>query len=214
MSQLIVNEIFHSIQGESSRAGLPCVFVRLTSCNLRCSYCDTTYAFSEGSPMSTEEILERVESYCCKLVEVTGGEPLLQEPVHELMTRLCDSGYEVLLETGGSLDVSRVDPRVCRIIDFKCPGSGMADRNLWENVRHLKQTDEVKFVVGDMDDFDWAVSRIHEYAIDRRAPVLVSAVHGVIQPLELADWILSSGMNVRMQLQLHKYIWHPDMRGV
>lgn len=214
MSQLIVNEIFHSIQGESSRAGLPCVFVRLTSCNLRCSYCDTTYAFSEGSPMSIEEILKRVESYACNLVEVTGGEPLLQEPVHELMTKLCDSGYDVLLETGGSLDVSKVDPRVCRIIDFKCPGSGMADRNFWDNVHHLRQTDEVKFVVGDKDDFDWAISRIHEYAIDHRAPVLVSPVHGLLRPIELADWILSSGMNLRMQLQLHKYIWHPEMRGV
>jgi 7-carboxy-7-deazaguanine synthase len=214
MSQLIVNEIFYSIQGESSFAGLPCVFVRLTFCNLRCSYCDTEYAFYDGSPLTIEGILEKVASYGCRLVEVTGGEPLVQDAVHELLARLCDLGYEVLLETGGSLDISKVDQRVRRVVDFKCPGSGMAKKNLWDNVRHLQRTDEVKFVVGSRDDFDWSVARIREYGIDRRARILMSVVHGALEPLRLAEWVLESGLDVRMQLQLHKYIWKPEMRGV
>jgi 7-carboxy-7-deazaguanine synthase len=214
MSQLIVNEIFHSIQGESSRAGLPCVFVRLTSCNLRCTYCDTTYAFDEGVPRSVEEILSAIRAYRCPLVEITGGEPLLQEPVHELMSRLCDEGFEVLCETGGSIDIGRVDPRVRRIVDFKCPGSGMQNRNLWANVGHLRSTDEVKFVVGDREDFDWAVAMIRRYQIDRRAPVLLSPVFGQVEPVRLAEWILGAGVSARLQLQLHKYIWHPAARGV
>jgi 7-carboxy-7-deazaguanine synthase len=214
MSQLIVNEIFHSIQGESSRAGFPCVFIRLTFCNLRCTYCDTAYAFHEGSPLTIEEILRVVASYRCNLVEVTGGEPLMQEPVHELMTRLCDLGYEVLLETGGSLDISRVDPRVRRIVDLKCPGSGMAQKNLWDNIRHLRQTDEVKFVIGSREDFDWSVARVREHELDRRAPVLFSVVHDALEPVRLAEWILGTDINARMQLQLHKYIWNPETRGV
>jgi 7-carboxy-7-deazaguanine synthase len=214
MSQLIVNEIFYSIQGESTHAGLPCVFIRLTFCNLRCSYCDTEYAFYDGSPLSIEEILEKVSSYRCRLVEVTGGEPLVQDAVHELMASLCDLGYEVLLETGGSLDIGRVDRRVRRVVDFKCPGSGMEKKNLWDNVGHLQHTDEVKFVVGSREDFDWSVAKIREHAIDRRSPVLMSAVHGVLEPARLAEWVLDSGLNVRMQLQLHKYIWKPETRGV
>jgi len=214
MSQLVVNEIFHSIQGESSRAGYPCVFIRLTFCNLRCTYCDTVYAFHEGSPLTIEEILRVVASYRCKLVEVTGGEPLMQEGVHELMTRLCDLGYEVLLETGGSLDISRVDSRVRRIVDVKCPGSAMAKNNLWDNIRHLRRTDEVKFVIGSREDFDWSVARVREHEIDLRAPVLFSVVHDALEPVRLAEWILETGINARMQVQLHKYIWNPETRGV
>ena len=158
MSTLLVNEIFHSIQGESSRMGLPCVFVRLTGCNLRCVWCDTAYAFDEGKPMTIAGVLALVRQYDCPLVELTGGEPLAQPAAFELMKALCDEGYEVLLETGGSLDISRVDPRVLRIVDVKCPGSGMSDRNLWSNINELRATDEVKFVIRDRADFDWASS--------------------------------------------------------
>jgi 7-carboxy-7-deazaguanine synthase len=214
METLVVNEIFHSIQGESSHAGRPCVLVRLTYCNLRCSYCDTDYAFYEGIPISIDDILERVASYGCQLVEVTGGEPLFQEGVHTLLRKLCDHGYETLLETGGSLDISRVDSRVKRIVDFKCPSSGMMKKNLWSNVEHLKQTDEVKFVVGTREDFDWSLEMIDRHGINRRCPVLMSVVYGVLSPLALAEWILESRADVRMQLQLHKYIWAPEMRGV
>ena len=214
MPELIINEIFHSIQGESSRAGLPCVFVRLTGCNLRCSYCDTEYAFTEGTPMSVDEIEATVHSYGCTLVEVTGGEPLMQDAVHELLRRLCNNGYEVLLETGGSLDISMVDRRVRRIIDLKCPGSGMMKKNLWSNIEQLKPTDEVKFVIGSREDFDWAANVIREHGIDRRSQMLMSAVFGSLTPLQLSEWILESGLHVRFQLQLHKYIWEPSARGV
>jgi 7-carboxy-7-deazaguanine synthase len=214
MPQLIVNEIFHSIQGESSHAGFPCVFIRLTYCNLRCTYCDTTYAFHEGRPMSLDAILETVRGYGCNLVEVTGGEPLVQEGALALMTRLCDEGYSVLLETGGSLDISPVDSRVRRIVDFKCPGSGMESKNLWENVRWLTAMDEVKFVIGNREDFDWALEKMREHDIASRCPVLMSPVFGSQQPAGLARWIMESRAGVRMQLQLHKYIWDPAMRGV
>jgi 7-carboxy-7-deazaguanine synthase len=164
--------------------------------------------------MTLDEILSDVGRHGCRLVEVTGGEPLMQEGVFELMTRLCDAGYETLLETGGSLDIGTVDPRVRRIVDFKCPGSGMVKKNFWENVRHLKDGDEVKFVIGSREDFDWSVARIREHDIDRKAPVLMSVVFGELAPLELAAWILESGIGVRMQLQMHKYIWDPATRGV
>ena len=214
MPQLIVNEIFYSIQGESSRAGLPCVFVRLTGCNLRCAYCDTAYAFHEGQNLSLDEILSAVRRHGCRLVEVTGGEPLMQEGVYDLMTRLCDEGYETLLETGGSLDIGRVDPRVTRIVDFKCPSSGMAKKNLWENVRYLNDCDEVKFVIGNREDFDWSLARIREHDLERRGRILMSVVFGELAPRELAGWILESGVGARMQLQMHKYIWDPATRGV
>ncbi len=214
MTTLVVNEIFHSIQGESSHMGRPCVFIRLTYCNLRCTYCDTEYAFEEGNPMTIDGILRRVELYDCRLVEVTGGEPLFQEGVHELMTALCDRGYEVLLETGGSLDISRVDPRVRRIMDLKCPSSGMVKKNRPENIAHLVRTDEVKFVIGDRKDFDWAVQTIREHGLDRRCGVLMSVVFGVLEPVTLANWILEARIPVRFQLQMHKYIWEPAMRGV
>jgi 7-carboxy-7-deazaguanine synthase len=214
MSSLIINEIFHSIQGESRHMGRPSVFVRLTSCNLRCTYCDTEYAFTEGKEMSLEEILAGVDSYGCPLVEVTGGEPLMQEGVYALMNALCDRGYETLLETGGSLDISRVDPRVARIVDFKCPGSGMSHKNRWTNVGHLTARDEVKFVIGSREDFEWSVDRIREFGIEGRCPILMSVVFGVLHPLELARWILDRRLNVRLQLQMHKYIWEPETRGV
>jgi 7-carboxy-7-deazaguanine synthase len=214
MSRLIVNEIFHSIQGESSRSGLPCVFVRLTACNLRCTYCDTAYAFTEGAPVSLEDILAAIRQYRCRRVEITGGEPLLQEGVYELMTALCDHGYEVLLETGGSLDIGQVDPRVRRIVDFKCPGSGMQERNLWGNVGALRATDEVKFVVGGREDFEWSQTRAREERLLGKIPVIVSPVFGQVDPADLAAWVLESGEDVRMQIQLHKVLWDPSRRGV
>jgi 7-carboxy-7-deazaguanine synthase len=164
--------------------------------------------------MSIDEILQRVESFGCKLVEVTGGEPLMQEGVHELMTMLCNRGYETLLETGGSLDIGAVDPRVKRIVDFKCPSSGMAKKNLWANVNALRPTDEVKFVIGNRDDFDWSVEMIRRYEMDRRCPILMSVVFDVLPPVELAEWILESKINVRFQLQMHKFIWEPATRSV
>ncbi len=214
MSLLTINEIFFSIQGESSYMGKPCVFVRLTYCNLRCTYCDTEYAFHEGTPMSIDEIVARVRSYGCTLVEVTGGEPLAQEGSAELMRILCDQGFEVLLETGGSIDISTVDQRVKRIVDLKCPSSGMERKNLWSNINHLKQGDEAKFVVGNKDDFDWAVDVIEKHRLEQRCTVLMSPVFGVLQPLELAGWILENRVPVRFQLQMHKYIWEPETRGV
>jgi 7-carboxy-7-deazaguanine synthase len=214
MPDLTVNEIFHSIQGESTHAGRPCVFIRLTYCNLRCEWCDTGYAFYEGKQMSVDEILGCVEKFACKLVEVTGGEPLVQEGVHELLKELCKRGYDVLVETGGSLDIGRIDPRVTRIVDLKCPGSGMEKKNLWSNLAHIRNTDEVKFVIRDRQDFDWAVQVTKSYELDRKCTVLMSPVFGVLDPDELARWILKDGMNVRLQLQMHKYIWEPNTRGV
>lgn len=214
MSELTVNEIFFSIQGESGFAGMPCVFVRLTGCNLRCVWCDTEYAFYEGRQMSIGEILGKVESYSCKLVEVTGGEPLAQDGVHELMTILCDRGYEVLLETSGSISIANVDSRVRRIVDIKCPGSGMVKKNLWENIESLTPRDEVKFVVGSKEDFNWAVDVLRRHELEKKCPILMSPVFGDVQPVELADWILQSRIPVRFQLQMHKYIWEPEARGV
>jgi len=214
MTELVVNEIFHSIQGESSYAGRPCIFIRLTACNLRCTWCDTAYAFTEGRVMTVSAILQEIAGLHCTLVEVTGGEPLLQAGVHELMASLCDAGYETLLETGGSLDIGSVDKRVHRIVDIKPPGSGMASRNLWSNVAHLRPTDEVKFVLKDRTDFDWACDVVEQYALTDRCPVLFSPVFGDLNPTELARWILERGMRVRLQMQLHKLLWDPQRRGV
>ncbi len=214
MTELVVNEIFHSIQGESSHVGRPCVFVRLTYCNLRCTWCDTAYAFSEGRTMSVAAILEEVARFECGLVEVTGGEPLLQPDVHQLLGALCDEGYETLLETGGSLDITMVDQRVHRIMDIKCPGSGMEARNLLSNLQHLRRADEVKFVLTDRADFDWACAAIADHALIERCHVLFSPVFGVLDPTKLAQWVLDSGLQVRLQLQLHKHLWDPQRRGV
>jgi 7-carboxy-7-deazaguanine synthase len=211
---LVINEIFHSIQGESSHAGRRCVFIRLTYCNLRCSYCDTAYAFEEGREMSLPEILSAVRQFDCKLVEITGGEPLLQPAVYELMDALCDQGYEVLLETGGSIDVSSVRPEVKKIIDFKCPSSGMEKKNVWENVHYLRASDEVKFVVGSPEDYEWAKGKIALHSLTARCPVLMSVVFGQLKPIELAEWILADKLDVRFQLQMQKIIWKPETRGV
>lgn len=211
---LDVNEIFYSIQGESTLAGRPCVFIRLSHCNLRCSYCDTGYAFGDGELMSVESVIGRVRAFGCNLVEVTGGEPLLQASSLDLMKALCDEAYEVLLETGGSLDIGKVDPRVRRIVDFKTPSSLMEDKNLWENVRFLKQTDEVKFVIGDKGDYEWAKEKIMRHNLTGSSPVLMAPVFGKLKPLTLSEWILKDRLDVRLQLQLHKYIWKPEEKGV
>ncbi len=211
---LKVNEIFHSIQGESSRAGEPCVFIRLTGCNLRCSYCDTEYAFYEGSDKSIDEILNEVKIYNCNLVEVTGGEPLLQDECFELLNRLCTLGFEVMLETGGSLPVDKVDDRVKIILDMKCPSSGMVKKNLYANLKWLKPADEVKFVIGSREDYEWSRAIVEEYGLAGKQTVLFSPVFGAVEPVRLAEWILEDRLKVRFQLQMHKYIWDPNKRGV
>jgi 7-carboxy-7-deazaguanine synthase len=214
---LTVNEIFHSIQGESTHAGRPCVFVRLTACDLRCSWCDTPYAFHEGRKMSVDEVLADVRSYDCPVVEITGGEPLLQRDVYPLMQRLLDEGHTVLLETGGHRSIAEVPSGVIRIIDVKCPGSGESDKNDWSNLDQgqLSATDEVKFVVQDRTDYEYARDVIaSRRLVDRCAAVLLSPVHRVLEAKELASWILADRLPVRLQLQAHKYIWSADARGV
>ena len=212
---LTINEIFHSVQGESTYAGRPCVFVRLTACDLRCSWCDTPYAFHEGRKRSLEDVLREVEGYECPLVEVTGGEPLLQEAVYPLMESLVEMGKTVLLETGGHRSTSRVPVDVVTILDVKCPGSGESHRNCWQNLAKLRAHDEVKFVVKDRADYEYARNVIDERALPGRvAAIHFSPVHGVLDPRTLSEWVLADRLPVRVQLQLHKYIWSPDTRGV
>ena len=211
---LRISEIFHSIQGESSQVGRPCTFVRLTGCNLRCVWCDTAYAFYGGEEMEVDEILRRVESHGTGLVLVTGGEPLAQAGVHALMQGLLELGHEVMIETGGSLDVAGIDRRVRIILDLKCPASGMEPRNRWENLDELKPTDEVKFVLNDRNDYEWARQVLREWRLSERVVVLFSPVFGVLEADRLAAWILEDRLSVRLQLQLHKLIWSPQMRGV
>jgi 7-carboxy-7-deazaguanine synthase len=212
---LTINEIFHSVQGESTYAGRPCVFVRLTACDLRCSWCDTPYAFHEGSKRSLDDVLGEVDRYGCSLVEVTGGEPLLQEDVYPLMQRLLDSGKTVLLETGGHRSTERVPGDVVTILDVKCPGSGEVAKNDWKNLERLRPQDEVKFVVKDRADYDFARDVIAQHAVVGRASAIhLSPVHGVLDPKTLSEWVLADKLPVRVQLQLHKYIWSPDTRGV
>jgi 7-carboxy-7-deazaguanine synthase len=239
---LVVNEIYLSLQGESTFAGLPCVFVRLTACNLRCSFCDTAYAFTEGKKMEFQAILDRIAALSAPyvalpettlpLVELTGGEPLLQRNSLPLMKTLCDQGYTVLVETSGALDISQVDPRVRRIMDLKCPGSGEASRNRFENIGHLKSSDEVKFVIGSEQDYQWARERVFEYSLHRLCPVLFSWVsplqpeqrHASLHPIPpghtpisrraLVEKIIADALPVRFQLQMHKFIWAPEQRGV
>jgi 7-carboxy-7-deazaguanine synthase len=209
-----INEIYQSIQGESSYAGLPCVFVRLTYCNLRCHYCDTAYAFYEGTDMTTDEVIAAVERYECQLVEVTGGEPLLQKEVFSLMERLVGDGYTVLLETGGSIDVEKVHPRVVKIMDLKCPSSGECHRNLYSNLDKLQPHDEVKFVIGTREDYLWSKEALQKYHLTERFTVLFSTVFGQLQPMQLVEWVLEDKLQVRFQLQIHKYIWAPETKGV
>ena len=212
---LTINEIFHSIQGESTHSGRPCVFVRLTACDLRCSWCDTPYAFHEGRKMSLDEVIDRVRGYECDLVEITGGEPLLQQEVYPLMDRLLAGGRTVMLETGGHLSVDRVPEAVIRIIDVKCPGSGEAGKTHWANLDLLRRTDEVKFVIKDRADYDYAREVVAKHALAGRcAAILFSPVHGVQDAKQLAEWVLADRLPVRVQLQTHKYIWSPDTRGV
>jgi 7-carboxy-7-deazaguanine synthase len=244
---LVVNEIYLSLQGESTLAGWPCIFVRLTACNLRCSYCDTAYAFKEGERRSTDEILAEVGRLAAAygagaprgasilrlpLVELTGGEPLLQENALPLMERLCDGGFTVLVETSGALDIGPVDPRVRRIMDLKCPSSGEVARNRWENLPHLKGTDEIKFVIGTVEDYRWAKEQIAEHRLEVICPLLFSWVHPLarqrqdrslkpvplgqspISQRDLAERIIADALPVRFQVQLHKIIWPPEQRGV
>ncbi|HAM73432.1 MAG TPA: 7-carboxy-7-deazaguanine synthase [Verrucomicrobiales bacterium] len=248
---LVVNEVYLSLQGESTFAGIPCVFVRLTACNLRCSYCDTAYAFTQGSRRPLSEVLSEVSRLAAPfdpasslptphaaaigrlpLVELTGGEPLLQPAALPLMRQLCDLGFTVLLETSGAHDISRVDPRVHRIMDLKCPSSGESARNRWENLPHLTPRDEIKFVIGSREDYEWTREQIHAHGLAGRCPLLVSWVHPLqpgqqdpslkpvpagqtpIPRLELVDRILKDALPVRFQLQMHKVLWPPDQRSV
>ncbi len=211
---LKINEIYYSIQGESTKAGLPCVFVRLTYCNLRCTYCDTEYAFYEGKDYTIEEILSEVKKYNCKLVEITGGEPLVQEECIELMKVLCDDGFEVMLETSGSLPINHVDNRVKIIMDLKCPSSKMVKKNLYENINYLKPTDELKFVIGSREDYDWTKKLMEQYKLNDKCEILFSVVFGELEPITLVEWILEDNLKVRFQLQMHKFIWDPVTKGV
>ncbi|HTR60770.1 MAG TPA: radical SAM protein [Candidatus Binataceae bacterium] len=213
--RLHINEIFYSIQGESTHAGRPCVFVRLTGCNLRCRWCDTEYAFYEGRKMTTAEVADIVAGHKCNLVEITGGEPLLQEGVYPLMDALLESGHTVMVETSGAVDVSELDPRVIKIMDLKCPGSGECDRNLWSNLDRLGRHDEVKFVLADRKDYEWARDAIKARDIGGRVnAILMSPVFGELDPADLAKWILEDRIPARLQIQMHKQIWPPNTRGV
>lgn len=209
-----VTEIFHSVQGESTFVGMPCVFVRLTGCPLRCTWCDTEYAFFGGSEYSLDDILGKIRSYGCPLVEVTGGEPLARTDTDILLRRLCQEGFTVLLETSGAVDTALVDPSVHIILDVKCPGSGMTDRMHWPNVERLRPKDEAKFVIQDRIDYDWAKSVLDRFRLTERCSVLFSPVFNTLDPRDLAEWMLADRLPVRLQLQMHKYIWAPDMRGV
>jgi len=213
--QLRINEIFFSIQGESTWAGRPCAFVRLTGCDLRCSWCDTEYAFHEGRTMAVEEVAAQLLEFGCDLAEVTGGEPLLQGAVHPLIARLLEAGMTVLVETSGASDVSRLDSRAIKVMDLKCPGSGESARNLWSNLEHLTPRDEVKFVIANRADYEWAREVARRYNLASRVnAVLMSCAFGQLEPALLAGWILADRLPVRMQLQMHKHIWAPDARGV
>jgi 7-carboxy-7-deazaguanine synthase len=210
---LVIHEIYASIQGESTFAGLPCTFVRTTGCNLRCVWCDTTQAFYGGTRMKRADVLAKALATGTRLVELTGGEPLLQPGVFPLLTELCDAGRTVLVETSGEADVSRVDPRVHKIMDLKAPGSGESEKNRWTNLLHLTDKDEIKFVLADRADYEWMRSVIHEREL-RTPKLLASTVFGKLAPKDLVTWVLEDALPVRVQLQLHKYIWSPDARGV
>ena len=209
-----LTEIYKSIQGESSFTGLPCVFVRTTGCDLRCRWCDSEFTFTGGTAMTLDQIMAAVAEYDCNLVELTGGEPLLQPEIYELATRLCDAGHTVLIETGGHRDVSALDPRVVRIMDLKCPASGECESNLWSNLAHLRAFDEVKFVVADHADYEWARSVIRDHHLEERVAILISTAYGLVSPQSVVEWMLEDKLRTRFQLQAHKYIWPADARAV
>ena len=212
--KLKVNEIYYSIQGESSYTGLPCIFIRLTYCNLRCTYCDSEYTFHDGNNMSINDILETIKQYSCKLVEVTGGEPLVQKECITLLKKLVDLDYEVLLETSGSLTIKDVPKQVINIIDFKCPSSGMKKKNHWDNINYLKPNDEVKFIIEDREDYEWAKMKIRQYNLNKKSKILMSPSYNKIEEKEIVEWILKDNLNVKFQIQLHKIIWKDTDRGV
>ena len=209
-----VNEIYRSIQGESTYSGLPCIFVRLTYCHLRCSYCDTEYAFYKGQNYTVNQVLEKIDNFDCSLVELTGGEPLLQEESYPLMDRLVERNYTVLLETSGSLDIQKVNSRVIKILDLKCPSSGECHRNLYSNLNELNLQDEVKFVVGDHNDYQWARKLLYDYNLTTHCSVLFSTVFDKLSPRQLVEWVLEDNLKVRFQLQIHKYVWDPCKKSV
>ncbi|UCH65964.1 MAG: radical SAM protein [Ignavibacterium sp.] len=211
---LKINEIYHSIQGEGSSAGLPCVFVRLTYCNLLCTYCDTEYAFYDGEDKTIDEIISDVKKYNCRLVEVTGGEPLYQNECYDLLKKLCDEGFDVSLETAGNMPIEDIDSRVKIIIDLKCPSSKMEKKNLYDNIDYIKPTDEIKFVIGEREDYEWTKEIMKKYNLDSKCEILFSVVFGELEPITLVNWILEDKLDVRFQLQMHKYIWHPETKGV
>ena len=211
---LKVNEIYYSIQGESTHVGRPCIFIRLTYCNLRCTYCDTEYAFYEGKDIEIPEIMAKIKQWNCNLVEVTGGEPLFQDECINLLNELTSQNYEVMLETGGSLSISDVPIEIVRIVDFKCPSSGMEKKNLWSIVNDLQPHDEVKFVIGDREDFDWAKEMLNKYSLNEKCSILFSPTFGKIDPSLIVEWILEGDIPVRMQLQMHKHIWESERKGV
>jgi 7-carboxy-7-deazaguanine synthase len=210
---LQVNEIFHSIQGEGRDSGRPCTFIRLAGCNLRCGWCDTAYAFHEGDAIGIDQILETVDSFKCRLVELTGGEPLLQEEAPALLKRLLAEGYELLLETGGGVSIQDVPESVGIILDIKCPGSGEERSNMWSNLDILPQGSQVKLVIRDRDDFQWALKIIRDHDLDSRFHVLMSPVRGALDAADLAAWILESSLQVRLQIQLHSFLWPDRTRG-
>jgi len=211
---LVVHEVYASIQGESTWAGVPCVFVRLSACHLRCTWCDTPHAFDQGRRENVDDVVARAHGFGIPLIEITGGEPLLQPGVYPLMTRLCDLGHRVLLETSGSLDIAQVDPRVVRIVDLKCPGSGEVARNRWENLALLRGTDELKFVLADRADYEWAREVVRTRGLGTGPVVLLSTVHGQLDPAQVAAWMLEDHLPARLQVQLHKILWDPNARGV
>ena len=212
--ELLVHEVYRSVQGESTFAGRPCVFVRLTGCSLRCKWCDTAHAFKQGDRLTRAAVLAQVLAYDCQLVELTGGEPLEQPACLPLMCELADAGRTVLVETSGSHDVAGIDPRVHVIMDLKCPDSGEEHRNFWPNLERLKPTDQIKLVIASRRDWEWAERTIRDHRLHERFEVLVSTAFAGVSPRELADWLLASGLDVRLQLQMHKYIWEPTARGV
>tara|TARA_B100000427_G_C15441758_1_gene565503 strand:+ start:361 stop:1002 length:642 start_codon:yes stop_codon:yes gene_type:complete len=211
---LKINEIYHSIQGESSYSGLPCVFVRLTYCNLRCSYCDTEYAFYEGKDMSIKQIIKKINSYKCNLVEITGGEPLLQKNCIKLINELEKNNKKVLIETGGSLSIQNISKKTHIILDLKCPSSNMENKNLWENLDYIKKTDEIKFVVGNKADYEWTKNIIKKYDLENKCHLLISPVYDKIDNEKIINWILKDNLKIRFQIQLHKEIWDKDKKGV